>query len=349
MAEALHVTLRKKVSHMTHRMFAKIFPVDLTPDSMDIESIDKILVVRINYRIGNILFTTPLLNALEKRFPHAQIDMIVGAPFTTSLIEGMPQIRKVYSFPRKLLKQPLKVLKFKKELKNNHYDLLIAPSLFSSSDSFFTFLVSARYKVGFYAPDVFSPLTHAVAFPKDVKHTALIPLRLMKAFDKDKSLEYTSYLDLRMNDKEKALVENDIVKHSIGIFRDARNEKKIENEWWSKLIDALHHLDTSLHFIDILDPNNTVPLNNTMTTLSEKDLRVLAAKISYLDAFICGDTGPMHLASASGTPTIALFKTTSPSRYGTLGKKDISLVMKDKSVEMIAKEIAGHLKMINTL
>jgi ADP-heptose:LPS heptosyltransferase len=83
-----------------------------------------------------------------------------------------------------------------------------------------------------------------------------------------------------------------------------------------------------------------------MSTISEKNLRTLAAKISNLDAFICGDTGPMHLASASGTATIALFKATSPTLYGTLGKKDLSLVMQGKSIEEIAHEIMTHLKAI---
>ena len=81
-----------------------------------------------------------------------------------------------------------------------------------------------------------------------------------------------------------------------------------------------------------------------MTTISEKNLRVLAAKIGNLKAFICGDTGPMHLASATLTPTVALFKTTSPALYGTLGGNDLSLVMKEKSVKDIAKEIIEHLQ-----
>ncbi len=285
-----------------------------------------------------------MLNELEKTFPDAKIDMMLGAPFTASLIADMPQINKVYSFPRKLLKQPLKMLALKKELKGNHYDLLIAPSLMSTSDSLFSFLVSAKYKVGFYAPDVFSPLTHAVPVDKTIEHEALKPLALMSLFKKLQEKSISSSLDIRLSNEEKERVASEIPEHSIGIFRDARNEKKIDDVWWSELIEALYQIDNDLKFIDILDPNNTVPLKKEMPTISEKNLRVLAAKISNLDAFICGDTGPMHLASASGTATIALFKTTSPALYGTLGKKDLSLVMKDKSVEEIAHEIMEHLK-----
>lgn len=343
MAQALHIQLRKKLNKWSHKLFSKFYPINEHPEPMDKSSIKKILVVRINYRIGNILFTTPLLNALEKEFPNAKIDIMIGASFISPLIEKMPQISKVYSFPRELLKHPLKVLKLKKELKSNGYDLLVAPSLNSSSDSFFTFLVTARYKLGFYSADVFAPLTHAVAFPKNIQHEALKPLALMSIFDKQPN-DFNNYLDIQLSAQEKEVVKESIPLNSIGIFRDARNEKKIEDDWWRELIKALKKIDATLQFVDILDPNNKTPLEENIPTLSEKNLRVLASKIGNLNAFICGDTGPMHLASATQTPTIALFKTTSPSLYGTLGKKDLSLEMQGKSIEEIAQEIVNHLK-----
>jgi len=349
MAQALHIQLRKKLNQWSHRVLSKLYPIKKNPTPIKLESIQKILVVRINYRIGNILFTTPLLNALAKQFPHAKIDVMIGAPFITPLIEEMPQINKVYGFPRELLKQPFKILKLKKELKNNNYDVLLAPSLHSSSDSFFTFLVSAKYKVGFYSPDVFSPLTHGIEFPKNIAHEALKPLALMSAFGIKNINSFKNYMDLQLSQEEKKNNATEELQGSIGIFRDARNEKKIENFWWRELIQALKNLDQNLKFVDILDPNNRTPLEKNIPTLSEKNLRILASKIGNLDAFICGDTGPMHLASATLTPTIALFKATSPSLYGTLGKKDLSLEMQGKSIEKIAQEILGHLQSIKTI
>ena len=37
-----------------------------------------------------------------------------------------------------------------------------------------------------------------------------------------------------------------------------------------------------------------------------------------LDVLITGDTGPMHLAAAMGTPIVALFGPSHPDRYGPL-------------------------------
>jgi len=344
MAEALHITLRKKLSNITNRSLSRLFQKDPETKAMNTDAVQRILLVRINYRIGNILFTTPLLNALEKKFPRAKIDVIIGAPFISSLIEGMPQVHKVYSFPRELLKHPMKVWALKKELTENQYDLLMTPSLMSTSDSLIALSVPAQYKVGFYAPDVFSPLTHTVPVPEDIEHEALKPLALMSLFGETQQDDRVSFLDIRLNEAEKKNAGKDIPPNAIGIFRDARNEKKIDDQWWRELLEILHQRDASLTFIDILDPNNTIPLNENMQTLSEKDLRLLAAKIANMDAFICGDTGPMHLASASGTATIALFKTTSPALYGTLGEHDLSLVMQERSIQEIAREILEHLE-----
>ncbi len=48
------------------------------------------------------------------------------------------------------------------------------------------------------------------------------------------------------------------------------------------------------------------------------DLVVLAAVLERLSLFITGDTGPMHLAAAVGTPVLAIFGPSLPSRYAPL-------------------------------
>ncbi len=344
MAQALHIRLRKKLALFMQRTLRKIFLRPPVNTKIDTSTIQKILVVRINYRIGNILFTTPLLNALSKQFPNAQIDMILGAPFIAPLIEGMPAINKVYSFDRKLLKHPLDVYALRKEINQNDYDLMVLSSGLSTSDTLISWLIHARYKIGFYDKDSFKNLTHMVDSPTKVEHEALVPLHIMEGLGESTVDSFAQHLDIQLTKEEKIRVDDSALTQAIGIFRDARNEKKIDDIWWKELILELKYLDDSWTFVDILDPNNKTALEPDMHTISEKNLRVLAAKIGNLKAFICGDTGPMHLASATKTPTIALFKTTSPTLYGTLGRDDLSLEMQEKSVKEIAKEIVQHLK-----
>lgn len=47
----------------------------------------------------------------------------------------------------------------------------------------------------------------------------------------------------------------------------------------------------------------------------ELNLPGLAALLSRLDLLVTGDTGPMHLAAAVGTPTVAVFGPSDPVRY----------------------------------
>lgn len=51
-------------------------------------------------------------------------------------------------------------------------------------------------------------------------------------------------------------------------------------------------------------------------------LLVSAALLSQLDVLVTGDTGPMHLASAVGTPVVAVFGPSAPARYAPRGPFD---------------------------
>jgi ADP-heptose:LPS heptosyltransferase len=52
------------------------------------------------------------------------------------------------------------------------------------------------------------------------------------------------------------------------------------------------------------------------------DLLTSAAILSRLDLVVTGDTGPMHLAAAVGTPVVAIFGPSDPARYATHGPLD---------------------------
>lgn len=51
----------------------------------------------------------------------------------------------------------------------------------------------------------------------------------------------------------------------------------------------------------------------------------LAALLERCSALICGDTGPLHMAVALGTPTVSIFGPTDPRRHGPLNGRHIVL------------------------
>jgi ADP-heptose:LPS heptosyltransferase len=56
----------------------------------------------------------------------------------------------------------------------------------------------------------------------------------------------------------------------------------------------------------------------TIDMTADLDLLTMAGIIERMALFLTCDTGPMHLASAVGTPTVAIFGPSLPSRYAPL-------------------------------
>lgn len=350
----LHSQIRKKIKNGFNALLLFLFPTHAKHEIIPSENIRRILVIRINYRIGNILFTTPLLRALEQRFPEASMDILIGARYPSSLLKGFSTINNVFDFPRKLLKNPLHLFRYIRQLREPYYDLVINLNAGSASDRGATFLARGTYKLGFDTQD-WSPSTHVVSAPNGSIHEALKPLDLMKAFGNSPS-EFPQRMDIALSEEEKAagleelkkrLTEQGYVWGSkskiIGMFRDARFEKKISNEWWQEWYTQMKQLNPDAVFVDILSPDVPEKLSEGLYSLLESNLRTLGAILSQMDAFVCGDTGPMHLASASGVPTLALFKATAPLLYGTLGQNDRSLILTGSTPQSVASQVTEHL------
>ncbi len=55
---------------------------------------------------------------------------------------------------------------------------------------------------------------------------------------------------------------------------------------------------------------------STLRLVGSAGLRAFSAVIEELDLFVTGDTGPMHISHAVGTPNLAIFGPSDPIRYG---------------------------------
>ena len=68
---------------------------------------------------------------------------------------------------------------------------------------------------------------------------------------------------------------------------------------------------------------SALPADRVLDLSAGTDLLTTAAIIQQLDLFVTGDTGPMHLARAVGTPIVAIFGPSDPRRYGPRGVRDV--------------------------
>jgi ADP-heptose:LPS heptosyltransferase len=67
---------------------------------------------------------------------------------------------------------------------------------------------------------------------------------------------------------------------------------------------------------------SALPTDRAIDVSGGIDPLTLAAVLQRLDLFITGDTGPMHLAAAVGTPIVAVFGPSDPARYAPRGAYD---------------------------
>ena len=65
-----------------------------------------------------------------------------------------------------------------------------------------------------------------------------------------------------------------------------------------------------------------VPSHRVVDVAGGADLLTLAGLVERYDLLITGDTGPMHLAVAVGTPVVAVFGPSDPARYAPRGPFD---------------------------
>jgi ADP-heptose:LPS heptosyltransferase len=66
----------------------------------------------------------------------------------------------------------------------------------------------------------------------------------------------------------------------------------------------------------------SLPSSRVVDIAGHVDLLTLAGVVERLDLLVTGDTGPMHLAVAVGTPLVAVFGPSDPARYGPRGAYD---------------------------
>jgi ADP-heptose:LPS heptosyltransferase len=115
----------------------------------------RILVVRQDNRIGNLLFITPLLNLIKTRFPCGFIDIVVGGMYP-DLLKDSADINKILCYDQQVfLRNPLRFIKLTRELRKEHYDMVFdAKRVFSLNNFMVTVLCNARFRVGFENPIV---------------------------------------------------------------------------------------------------------------------------------------------------------------------------------------------------
>ncbi len=299
---------------------------------------EKILIFELNW-LGDILFSFPLLRALRSEFPQAYISCAV-VPRYAGLLAHNQWISDTH-----ILSDDNRIgtigekLSFTRMIAKERYDicLFLKPS---STKTVMAFLAGIHERIGFVGKK--SPLTTEVEMPRGETHRADQLLALAAAMGiKTADGTYEYFIDEEYIDKADDLFH----KEGRGVNRIVA--LNAGGNWGPKrwpagnFVKLAKMLLERFEDIEIMLPGSSKDLRLTQQIVSEvgaercytfagrTDLNELAAFFKRASLVVSADSGPLHLASATGASTIGLFGPTSHKMTGPRGRGRNIIIQSD--------------------
>lgn len=269
----------------------------------------RILVTRMKY-IGDVVLTTPVIHALRTAFPDAMLSYM-GDAAAVSLLRENPYLNEIipFDFSRPtLLEQP----RIAWLLRRRRFDWVI--DLFGNPRSaLLTFLTGAPVRVGLERKGRGRLYTVQVKDDGRPKTAVEFHLQFLRAVGVEPS---THRPELFLSGRERADAAARFAsgRPVVAIHPGATWPAKMwMAERFARVADELQNrhgvkvvLTGGPHDAEILE-NVRSRTSPAVQTVLNPPLRELAALYAVSAAVLSNDAGPMHIAAAVGTPTIALF------------------------------------------
>ncbi len=286
------------------------------------DRIERILVIRQDERIGNMLLTTPAISILRDRFPNSQIDALISEKFAR--FWQIPRIIDNFFYINKksFIKNPFALFGLLNRLKKRAYDLVID---LSSADSIsinsmiYTYFSGGRWRLGYKRKGSETFLNIEVKKESNDLHETEILAGLLRPVCNWDNLPDMTFTPT--NSEKKSADDYKILEKTIGINLGGRGRKR-----WPHFVELGERLAERWPVILFGGPaehrelwDYTPPDNMRIFPLSR--LGETGAAIAQLSLFVTADTGLLHLASACKTSTIAIFQIENHRRYNPIGQK----------------------------
>jgi heptosyltransferase III len=278
-------------------------------------SYKKILLIQFRY-LGDAVFITPAVKAIQSSFPNAEIHVLV-AEEASPIFNHNPLIKKVWGMPRNRTKENIRaMLRYLLRIRKERFDLSIN---FDGNDrgSISSLIINAKKRLGQIGSK--KTFLQRLAYTETFRTVQIednwvnIHLKMIHALlniplpvnPKPQMNPKPSVNRIAFNASSSA----DILFH-VGT---SQPKKEWPIEHW---IDLYHQASTAgYQIIFSSGPNQREQAIIQRIKNREPNIQVLPQKnledfISSLNEFslvISGDTGPLHFAAALGKKTIGLF------------------------------------------
>jgi ADP-heptose:LPS heptosyltransferase len=298
----------------------------------------KILLVR-NDNLGDLICTTPAIEALRKKYPNAQIDIVVNS-YNFLGIRNNPFVDNIYVYTKpkhvdgffNKIKAGFGKVNIFKNIFLQKYDLsVVFRSEYSSSAEQFSNISRAKMRIGVKNKNNNDNFTHHITFKNNHEvefcFDCLEPLGV-----KYNNEKLFFYLPKELKERYS---KKDLVFH---ISARMKNNKMS----FEKLKNIFKKIDTKFYI-------TAEPKDFEMAKKLEKETNAIFKKTdSFLDLgafiskaklFVTLEGGAMHLAPALGVKTMALFGVSDINRWHPWGYKNLVLQDRSKIAENIDNDL----------
>ncbi|MBI5240160.1 MAG: glycosyltransferase family 9 protein [Elusimicrobia bacterium] len=300
------------------------------PGPLDCAAVRRVLIVRQDSRLGNLLLLTPLLKAIREAFPSSRADILVSDAYG-DILRGNPNLDGQFVLPKAMFwPDPSLPPRLFLELRGRRYDLAFDASAmhaFSLSSALITALCGAARTVGFDRGDARVFLNAPVPPPALPRHETSIQLGLLRHLvpGPDDAAKPECHLGGEERAEGRALWSSwGLDPDSVALFVGARAEKRWPLESFLGLAGRIGA--AGRRCIIFAGPAEKALVEGLGLPAGaflapSLPLRRFAAALAQARAVVTADTGPMHLAVALGVPTVELFIgsaawSSEPWRYG---------------------------------
>ena len=299
-----------------------------------------ILVIRLDL-IGDLVLSLPLVRLLKRTYPEAEIDLL-ALPSSAKVVASDPDLSEIIPYDPNIWRRPQALLQahhwrdakaLLQHLDDRHYDLAV--SVFGPWAAILAVLSRAKRCIGFGREGYPGLMTdnvpgrhwdehdhlHEVDYCLQLARTAGATTHANDRFPR-------LYVDPQARQEVEALLLKEGAqpgKTLIACHVSSNNgqSKRWPIPYWAMLIDRL--IKEADATVVLTGAPNDLPLIEQITRrlhtsplnlAGKTSLTQLAALLQRSDLLITGDSGPMHIAGAVGTPLIAIHGPTDPALSG---------------------------------
>ncbi|HOO89205.1 MAG TPA: putative lipopolysaccharide heptosyltransferase III [Syntrophales bacterium] len=309
------------------------------------DTIDAILVIKLRH-IGDVVLAIPVFEALRYNYPQAFIAALVNEE-AGPVLEHHPSVDRVFTLPRSLrpVHRVIGQLKLIRELRSRRFDLVLELSK-SDRGAFYGFVTGAGKRLGFSSKKGKSVdrqlLFTDLVPPSGTQHIVDYHLEMIKKLAlKIPGRDITLYWDRIDDDICRRILEGEgitpddryVIMHPFS--RDGHKSWQVDGyakicdymgeRWGVKTILIGGNDEVERSSVERVAMTAKSPPVNLSGRLS---LSQLAAVSSRALLFMGIDSGPMHVASAVGTPVVAIFGPSRRFRWGPWGENH-AVIQKD--------------------